>query len=45
MGLKEIEWQCVNQIYLAYDTDKLRAVMNTAVKLWVQPIARNIVSR
>jgi hypothetical protein len=42
--LKEIEWECMDWILLAVDTEKGQALMNVAMTLWVPQNAGSFVS-
>jgi hypothetical protein len=35
-NLREIEWECVDWMYLTQDRDQWRAPLNTIMKVWVQ---------
>jgi hypothetical protein len=35
MDLGQIEWSCMDWIYLAQDRDQWKALVNTVMNLWV----------
>jgi hypothetical protein len=45
MEFMEIGWEGVDRMYLAEDMDRWRALVNTAVNLWVPKKAGNFLTR
>lgn len=44
MDFKELDQECMDWIYLAYDGDKLQAVVKTVMNLWVQQYVGNFLT-